>query len=189
MRNFSGIQFPLSVTKMSGTGNDFLLIDHRNAAVPVELMPEVARLVCRRKFSAGADGLIFIENSDTVDFAWRFYNADGSEAEMCGNGARCAARFAFKNKIAGSTMRFDTIAGIIEAEMVGDDVKVKLTPPFGLEQHQKVDMENQEVVLQSINTGVPHAVNFVDDIAEAKVCEWGSLIRHHDIFKPAGTNN
>ena len=84
--------FPLPFTKMSGTGNDFIIVDHRNPVVPVDEQQELARRICRRMFSVGADGLILIENSEVADFSWRFYNADGSLAEMCGNGARCAAR-------------------------------------------------------------------------------------------------
>ena len=87
-------QMPIPFVKMSGTGNDFILIDHRKPRIAREVMPEFARLVCRRRFSAGADGLIFIEDSEKGDVKWLFFNGDGSEAEMCGNGARCAARFA-----------------------------------------------------------------------------------------------
>ena len=110
-------QMPVPFVKMSGTGNDFILIDHRKPLIAKEVMPEFARLVCRRRFSVGADGLIFIEDSDQADFKWRFFNADGSEAEMCGNGARCAARFAYMKGIAPAHMRFETVAGIIEANV------------------------------------------------------------------------
>ncbi|MCI5132804.1 MAG: diaminopimelate epimerase, partial [Candidatus Electrothrix sp. EH2] len=87
--------FPVPFVKMSGTGNDFILIDHREPFIAPEDMADFAAKVCRRKFSAGADGLILIEDSSEADFQWQFFNADGSVAEMCGNGARCAARFAF----------------------------------------------------------------------------------------------
>ncbi|MDO8784812.1 MAG: diaminopimelate epimerase, partial [Syntrophales bacterium] len=80
--------------KMSGSGNDFILIDNRDRSLAVDDLERFARTVCKRKFSVGADGLIIIENSDRADFRWRFFNADGSEAEMCGNGGRCVARFA-----------------------------------------------------------------------------------------------
>ncbi len=124
------LTFPIPFTKMNGTGNDFIIIDHRQPFLSTEEAAELANLVCRRKFSAGADGLILIEESETEDFRWQFFNADGSHAEMCGNGARCAARYAFSKNIAPANMRFATIAGVIEAQMVGEEVKIKLTPPF-----------------------------------------------------------
>ena len=99
------LKYPIPFAKMSGTGNDFIIIDHRELFIPEADQPEFARLVCRRRFSVGADGLILIENSETADFRWRFYNGDGSRAEMCGNGARCAARFAYEEKIAPAGMR------------------------------------------------------------------------------------
>ena len=88
------LDFPIAFEKMSGTGNDFVVIDNRDNGIPLESQAEMARKVCRRKFSVGADGLILLKDSEIADFGWDFYNADGSVAEMCGNGARCAARFA-----------------------------------------------------------------------------------------------
>ena len=103
--------------KMSGSGNDFIIIDNRNQIVAESGLLQFILRVCRRKLSAGADGVILIENSDKVDFRWRFFNSDGSLAEMCGNGARCAARFAHVNGIAGSQLAFETEAGIISAQI------------------------------------------------------------------------
>src|SRR5512141_2181782 len=101
--------------KMSGSGNDFILVDHRKPLLSVDEMKRFARKVCQRRISVGADGLILIERSEIADFKWRFFNADGSEAEMCGNGGRCAARFAYLRKIAKKEMAFETLAGIIHA--------------------------------------------------------------------------
>ena len=93
--------------KMSGSGNDFIFIDHRKPIIPVDEMRDFVRKVCRRRVSVGADGLIFIEPSERADFKWRFFNSDGSEGEMCGNGGRCAARFAFSIfAITNSAARF-----------------------------------------------------------------------------------
>ena len=91
------IQFPIPITKMNGAGNDFVIIDHRSPFIPRHLQAQFAQAVCRRSFSVGADGLVLIEDSETEDFSWRFYNRDGSVAEMCGNGARCAARYAYRH--------------------------------------------------------------------------------------------
>ena len=182
------IQFPIDFTKMSGTGNDFILIDHRTPFLSREEMPAFARAVCERRISVGADGLIFIEHSEAADFRWQFLNADGSWAEMCGNGARCAARFAHARGIAPARMRFETVAGLIEAEVTGQSVKLKMTAPTGLRLQEKLTVNGQEQVVHSLNTGVPHAVLFMEDIRQAPVLEWGRAIRFHEHFQPAGTN-
>jgi len=181
-------QMPLPFVKISGTGNDFILIDHRKPRIALEVMPEFARLVCRRRFSAGADGLIFIEDSDKADFKWLFFNGDGSEAEMCGNGARCAARFAYMQGIASAHMRFETLAGIIEATVSDMNVSVRMTEPKDFQQEQTVEVEGNDLVMHSVDTGVPHAVLFVEDYSQVDVRQLGSLIRHHSEFMPAGTN-
>ena len=97
--------------KMSGSGNDFIIIDNREAVVPEAHLQPLIIGACRRKLSVGADGLILIEPSDSADFRWRFFNADGSLPDMCGNGARCAARFALIHGIADRQMAFETLAG------------------------------------------------------------------------------
>lgn len=181
-------ELSIPFAKMSGTGNDFILIDHRKPMIEPESMAAFAAAVCRRKFSVGADGLILLENSEKAYFRWRFFNADGSIAEMCGNGARCAARFAFMQGIAPAKMRFETLAGIIEAEVSGDEVAVKMTEPRDLRLHQAISVNNAPMALHSINTGVPHAVVFVDNIEEADVRGLGRAIRYHEAFSPAGTN-
>ncbi len=181
-------QFPVPFVKMNGTGNDFIIIDHRKPCIAREGMAEFAALVCRRKFSAGADGLILIEDSDQADFKWQFFNADGSVAEMCGNGARCAARFAYLQGIAPARMCFETLAGIIEAQVADIDVSVKMTDPGEIRMYREIAVDGETMLLHTVNTGVPHAVVFVDDIAETDVCALGSRIRHHQAFMPAGTN-
>jgi diaminopimelate epimerase len=182
------IQFPIDFTKMSGTGNDFILMDHRAPFLSREEMPAFARAVCRRRFSAGADGLIFIEKSETADFRWQFLNADGSWAEMCGNGARCAARFAHAKGIAPARMSFETVAGRIEAEVTGRSVKLRMTAPAGLRLQETIGEGGKELVLHSLNTGVPHAVLFVENLGQAPVLELGRAVRFHEHFQPAGTN-
>lgn len=183
------IEFPIPFTKMSGTGNDFIIIDHRKPLVPVDMQPDFVAKICRRCFSAGADGLIFIENSKSADFAWRFYNGDGSTAEMCGNGARCAARFAYRNNIAPKKMSFETIAGIVQAEIVGDEEHVSLlmTDPFDFRMDLEVELDGESRDLFFVNTGVPHAVLFTDG-EDIPLKDWGREIRFHDMFQPAGTN-
>ena len=123
---------PIPFFKMSGSGNDFIIIDNRGSMVPEDRLKRLVVGACRRKMSAGADGLILIEPSDSVDFKWRFFNADGSLPDMCGNGARCAARFAFIHGIAGRQMAFDTLAGTIEAAVGDAGVKIRMTDPVNL---------------------------------------------------------
>ncbi len=181
-------QMPVPFVKMSGTGNDFILIDHRKHRIAREVMPEFARLVCRRRFSAGADGLIFIEDSPQADFKWLFFNGDGSEAEMCGNGARCAARFAYMHGIAPARMRFETLAGIIEATVSDVNVSVLMTEPRDCQLNKTVAVDGSNLVIHCVDTGVPHAVHFVEDYSQVDVRTLGSRIRHHPDFMPAGTN-
>ena len=183
------LNFPIPFEKMNGTGNDFVVIDNRKQLIPLDKQQEFARKVCRRMFSVGADGLILIEKSETADFSWNFYNADGSVAEMCGNGSRCAARFAYRHKICGPKMSFDTIAGLIEAE-IGEneeDVRVKMTQPFDFRMDLSLRLDDTEYPVTFVNTGVPHAVIFVGD-GESPVKKWGRKVRFHEIFEPDGTN-
>lgn len=186
----NGRQIPF--TKMTGSGNDFIMIDNRRLGMEKEQGRALARLACRRKVSAGADGLILIEDDPEADFRWIFFNADGSEAEMCGNGARCAARFASLKGIAGTGhIRFRTLAGLIEAQMLGERVKVRVTPPFGMETGIRVDSVEAAPLLHFINTGVPHLVWFVSTGEEFKtidVFNLGRTLRFHPRFQPAGTN-
>ncbi len=184
------IDFPVSFTKMSGAGNDFIVIDHRVALIPEAEQAGFAKRVCRRMFSVGADGLILIENSAVADFCWRFYNGDGSVAEMCGNGARCAARFAYTKGIAGARMSFETLAGIIEAEICSDDdtVRLRMTAPCDFRTNLSVILAGQEKNLSFVNSGVPHAVLFMEEEESVPVQEWGKVVRFHPLFQPAGTN-
>ena len=176
--------------KMSGSGNDFILIDNRDGSLDVGEggFVDFAKKICARKVSVGADGLIVVEHSDRVDFKWRFFNADGSEVEMCGNGGRCAARFAFLKRIAGDKVSFETVAGIIDAEVRGDVVKLRLTDPGALVLDDRIRIKNETLFVHSINTGVPHVVHFVRDPDDFAVFETGRAIRYHEHYHPAGTN-
>ncbi|MBW2569559.1 MAG: diaminopimelate epimerase [Deltaproteobacteria bacterium] len=174
--------------KMSGSGNDFIIIDNRNRVVDEKNLKTFIEKICRRKMSVGADGFILIEKSDSVDFKWRFFNADGNPAEMCGNGARCAARFAYLNRIAGSNMSFETIAGIISAEVSNDMVKINMPDLAELKTDYLLDLKNGALKINSINTGVPHVVIATDSIENIDIVKLGREIRFHDIFAPAGTN-
>ena len=176
------------IVKMSGSGNDFILVDNRAGAVPEDQMVSLTRSLCRRMVSVGADGMIFIESSEDYDFKWRFFNADGSEAEMCGNGGRCAARFAMLKEIAGPAMTFQTLAGPIQAWVDGAVVKLQLTRPRDQHLNGQLILEGKRQAFDFINTGVPHTIIWVEDNSQVEVNRLGRLIRFHDQFEPAGTN-
>ena len=176
--------------KMSASGNDFIVIDNRAHVVENRFkdIPEFVTKVCRRRHSVGADGLILIEPSERLDFMWRFYNADGSEAEMCGNGGRCAARFAYMNGIASQTMSFGTLAGTMKAEVDEEGkVKLQLTRPTDLKLDYPIRLADKELFVSSVNTGVPHAILLTDHVDMAPVEELGRPVRYHKVF-PKGTN-
>ena len=178
----------LEFTKMSGAGNDFILVDNREGRI--SLTPEQVGRLCHRQFGIGADGVMLLIpcTSGVAEWAWQFYNSDGSDAEMCGNGARCFARYI--QRLVGSQGRtsFETLAGVIRAEFIGDDVHVNLTAPHGLRLQERIQTKKGVVEISSLNTGVPHAVIFVEDADRAMVEEVGSEIRFHEHFKPKGTN-
>ncbi len=180
---------PVHFYKMSGCGNDFIIIDNRSQVIEENDLSAFIVGVCRRKMSVGADGIILIENSDTVDFKWRFYNSDGSLAEMCGNGARCVARFAYLNGITGPDMAFETLAGVVSASVAETGlVKIKVTDPLNLKLDYPIDLRSGNFLISSVNTGVPHVVMVVDNLDETPVKEMGKEIRFHPDFAPAGTN-
>lgn len=174
--------------KMSGSGNDFVIIDNRKEFVPRRKMPAFVKAVCRRGLSVGADGVIFIQKSRTADFSWHYFNADGGEADMCGNGSRCAARFALMKKIAPKRMAFETLAGVIHAEVGAQNVTVELPLPTGLRLNFAVDLGVKLYGANFLNTGVPHTVVFVDDVETVDVHNTGQAIRYHRMFAPDGTN-
>lgn len=175
---------------MSGSGNDFIIIDNRDGRVKDAEMVNFVVKTCARCVSAGADGVIFIEKAAKgADFSWKFYNSDGSVAEMCGNGSRCAARFAYLNGIAGKKMTFETLAGIIEAEIkTAPDVKVRLTEPKDIKESYVLDVLGENMTVNSVNTGVPHCVIFSDDIENVDIMKYGRALRYHEYYAPKGTN-
>ena len=173
--------------KMSGCGNDFVLVDASKKRLTGDLA-ELARKICARHTGVGADGLFIIEPDKEVDFSVRMFNADGSEPEMCGNASRCLARFAKMCGVAGEKARFRTTAGIIEAEVRKDDVRIRMTPPRDVRAAVTLKLKGGTGEVAFVNTGVPHAVMFVEDVKTVDVVGLGREIRHHEKFAPAGTN-
>ena len=177
----------IKFTKAVATGNDFIIIDNRASSIGEDI-PAFARRVCDRKRSIGADGLLLIEKSGAADFRMRIFNQDGSEAQMCGNGSRCAALYAKEKKMAGARMTIDTLAGTLEASVKDDTVKVRLTDPKEIKWNLCLMIDKCPYKLSFADTGVPHVVHFVDDLDKVNVKELGSHLRYHKEFAPAGTN-
>jgi len=177
----------LKFTKMSGAGNDFVVFDNRDGRIPEERAAFVRR-TCARRLGVGADGVLLVERSEPADFKMRYYNADGGEAEMCGNGGRCISRYAYLHGIAGEKMTFETIAGRYRAEMVGEHVRLEMIPPKDIRLQFDINVDGNELTVNFIHTGVPHVVLFANRIDDIDVRELGRKIREHEKFAPAGTN-
>lgn len=193
-------QAPIPFWKMTGSGNDFVVVDNRRRIVPDSELGTFARAVCRRRYSVGADGVVFIEeNSEEnspidghqIDFAWRYVNADGSEGAFCGNGAMCGARFAVLNQIAPHRCAFQTPAGIVHATVdnAKPHVQLALEPPGPVQPLREITIGGHAVSLVPILVGVPHAVLLSnEDSFGSDFPALGRAIRHHEVFAPGGTN-
>ncbi|BAG14125.1 diaminopimelate epimerase [Candidatus Endomicrobiellum trichonymphae] len=179
----------INFSKLTAAGNDFILIDNRENIIAQEDCQALAKKLCDRKYSIGADGLILLEKSACKDFKMKYFNSDGSYASMCGNGGRSIAKFAYDLCVANLKMVFETDAGVINAEILPEDrVRLDLYNPRDLKKDIKVEVNGKEFDVNFINTGVPHVVIFVDDIENIDVFGYGRAIRRHKTFAPAGTN-
>ncbi len=174
----------ISFAKFEGTGNDFIIIDR-----PKCNLKRLAVKICHRKKGLGADGLLVCEKSKRADFKMRIINADGSEAEMCGNGIRCfAAYLRLIKKLEKSHYRIETIAGLMETKIKGANICARLTDPKHYQPDIPLKINKRTVCLHYLDTGVPHTVVFVADIDKINVRDTGRLIRRHRFFSPRGTN-
>lgn len=172
---------------MNGAGNDFILFDNRTG--DIDLDRNQIEQLCDRHRGIGADGILLLEEpTNRADFRMRYFNADGGEAEMCGNGARCFARFANKVGAQKARISFETPAGVISAELKGDLVTLRMTEPTDLRLNVDLPMTAENKMVHFINSGVPHVVIPVAKIDVADVRREGAAIRHHKMFLPNGTN-
>ncbi len=177
----------LSYTKMHGCGNDFVMIDGRQG-LPPQGLGKLAALICDRRRGLGADGIVVLYPArEGADFEMRYLNADGRPGEMCGNGARCAARFAAEIGLAGRRHSFLTDAGIVRAEVGAEDVTIEIPPPREIELGLQLDLGNRRAEVHKLMVGVPHAVTFVADVDRHPVDVEGPILRRHPAF-PAGCN-
>ncbi|AUD07384.1 diaminopimelate epimerase [Spirosoma pollinicola] len=164
--------------KYQGTGNDFVVVDDRNGTFPASNQALVEQL-CHRRFGVGADGLILLQKDTDYDFRMVYFNADGAEGSMCGNGGRCIVRFAHDLGVFDQEVRFLAVDGEHKAVVNADSVSLKMSPVSGIEDRNG---------LTFLNTGSPHVVVFVDDLESLDVVAEGRAIRYSDSFKPGGTN-
>ena len=177
----------LRFTKMNGAGNDFVMLDNRKGEL--HLAPQQIVRICDRHRGVGADGVLVLEEAaNGADFRMRYYNADGGEAEMCGNGARCFARFAQQTADAKANLSFETPAGVISAKVDGELVCLQMSEPTDLRLEIEISTKDQKLRGHFINSGVPHVVIPVEDIENVDVRKTGSAIRHHKLFSPKGAN-
>ncbi|MDQ6861197.1 MAG: diaminopimelate epimerase [Verrucomicrobiota bacterium] len=177
----------LEFIKMNGAGNDFVMLDNR--AGELQLSGSQIERLCDRHRGIGADGVLVIEPaSNGADFRMRYYNADGGEAEMCGNGARCFARFA--NRVAGprEKVSFETPAGVIAAALEGEGVTLQMSEPRDMRLNLNIAAAGQTFRCHYVDSGVPHVVIPLHDIATVDVRTLGSAVRHHAEFAPRGAN-
>jgi diaminopimelate epimerase len=179
---------PIPFSKMSGAGNDFVVIDHRVARITDAA--ELTRRICTRRVSVGADGLILVETSPRATFRMRYFNSDGSAADFCANGTRCAARFAFMNVIAPRRMTIETDAGIVSAE-IGErgEVTLALPPPHAFVPSRPLAVGSQTIRGSFVIVGVPHYVIFLrDDLWSQDIEPLGRAVRTHRDLQPEGAN-
>lgn len=177
----------LKFWKMHGAQNDFVLFDNRCGGFPVADRAFIVHLAARH-CGIGAEGIILIERSASADFRMRFFNPDGGEAEMCGNGARCVARLAFELGAAGEQMTIETRAGQLAAQVLASGVRLGMTAPSAWQLDGMLELAGQPLAYSFVNTGVPHAVLRTGNLSEVDVLQTGAALRHHREFAPAGTN-
>jgi diaminopimelate epimerase len=177
----------LSFTKMNGAGNDFILLDNRERKLALD-SSRIARL-CDRHRGVGADGVLALEPAvHGADFRMRYYNADGGEAEMCGNGARCFARFARRLGADKPEISFETMAGLIRASFPDNQVRVAMSDPHSYRSPVNLEINGRSLEVHCINTGVPHAVIFTQDLENVDILKDGAALRYDAEFAPKGTN-
>jgi len=174
--------------KMSGSGNDFIVIDNRNQLLNGIFSKTFVKNLCTKGLSVGSDGLILIEKSKTADFKWRYFNADGEEVTFCGNGSRCAAFYAVLKKISSPSLTFETQAGIVKAQVKKKSVKVSMMSPSRLEINNNLCINQKKWEGHYMILGVPHWIHFSKDIDLINVNEVGRQVRFHPEFMPEGTN-
>jgi len=181
-------------TKMVGAGNDFVVVDaRRRLRLPAARWAAGSRAWCDRHRGIGADGVLVLEPSRVADVKMRIFNPDGSEADMCGNGARCVARYlsgspSTRRQRLNGAVTIETKAGVLSARVHGDHVAMRMTPPTDLRPEMALTVDGRRLRMGFVNTGVPHLVIPVAALDRVEVTRLGRLLRFHQAFAPQGTN-
>lgn len=173
--------------KMHGAQNDFVLFDDRRGRFPVADRAFIAHIASRR-LGIGSEGVILIQKSEVSDFRMRFFNPDGGEVGMCGNGARCVARLVFDLGVVEKKMTIETQAGQLKAQVMQKGVRLWMTDSLDWKMDDSLELSGRNLIYSFVNTGVPHVVIRTGELCEVDVCAIGSAVRHHRDFAPAGTN-
>jgi len=184
----------ITFTKMSGAGNDFVVVDNRKKIISDP--HSFAVKVCDRRLGIGADGLLLLETSTNADFMMKYYNADGTDAGMCGNGGRCIAKYAFDlGVVSKERFNFEALGYIYEARRISATVfDLKMKNPFDLKRDQHIVVSGRTINGNYLNTGTDHCMLFLDEnpglgsLESADVFGIGRTIRNHALFQPKGTN-
>ncbi|HYQ86751.1 MAG TPA: diaminopimelate epimerase [Bacteroidota bacterium] len=191
----NGTQHTIRFTKMTGAGNDFVLIDEMDQRAPSTDWARLAPILCDRRFGVGADGVLVLGPSHSLDFVMEYFNADGSSGGMCGNGGRCAASY-YMLKHHRQQTTFEVLGDSYAARTAGEGVILRMKDPVNIRLGKRITVMGESVPIHFVDTGAPHAVAFVDQlpdrfrrlIASNGIQEVGGAIRNHDAFKPDGTN-
>ena len=183
--------------KMNGAGNDFIIINNMEEKIPGEKFPYIAKTLCERHLSIGADGFMVVEkpsNPSAADYRMLFFNSDGSMGEMCGNGARCICRYGFENGLAGKVQRVETTAGVVIGKRIDKRLyRVRLNDPCNIRLDEPVEMDGRIYSCSYIelgNPGIPHCVvpvSNLKDYPETELFELGRKLRSYEGY-PKGAN-
>ena len=174
--------------KYSGSGNDFVIIDNRTGDHSYLQKNVTIQNICNRHEGIGADGVIFLESNATHSFAMRIFQPDGKEVEMCGNGLRCLGHYIHTLHPTLTTFSVATMHSALQITVDGSHVAIEMPKPTNLRIGDEFTIEEKNITLHTINTGVPHAVIFVEEIEMCDILELGRKIRHAPAFAPYGAN-
>lgn len=182
------MQFPFF--KYVGSGNDFILFDNRNDHFPISERSTLIKKICHRHYGIGADGVILLEDSEIADFRMRIFNADGNEAEMCGNGVRCCTQFLISLGFRLPSFSIELQHRIIKSWVIENEnhITIEIGTIDNIAWNVSIPMQQTSQAIHCLNTGVPHAVTFVENIDSFDIEGWGKKIRHHPHWQPHGTN-
>lgn len=178
----------LNFTKLSGAGNDFVAIDDRDGRLGGIDKAALARALCDRHRGIGADGILVIAPSSIADVKMLYYNADGTDGGMCGNGGRCAAVYARMLGVPGTTLTIEALEYVYRAEFTSHGVRLHMKDPIAIARGIRVTAGGATYTVHGINTGSPHIVTFVNDLSTPDVEGTGRALREHERFAPEGTN-